>query len=309
MVKSYVVKERNNRLIYSDAAILDSPESLSIVSHPTRLKLLMVLSKETMYPAELAKKLSMHEQKVYYHIKQLQNAGMIEIVEKKEIRGTIAKKFRTKSLNFAVCLSKEWSNIEKLVTKRDNPLEKFLDPFVKDGSINCSIIVGSPDPHGPYKARTRDGHYAIDLALLFGQCGDINNKFTTKLDVDVSLKDSEHMVIVGGPVTNLVSSKINEFLPVHFSDSKPWGLESPTEKYTEESIGVICRIPNPFDKEKYILFLAGISSIGTKAAVIAFTQYTDEIISNYEPGIEWFRVVQGYDLDGDGRIDSIEIIE
>ena len=82
--------------MYTQAIILDNPSSISLIDHPIRIKILELLNKTPMYPAELAKELNLHEQKVYYHIKQLLNADVLQIVEKQEIRGTIAKKFSPK---------------------------------------------------------------------------------------------------------------------------------------------------------------------------------------------------------------------
>ncbi|MCF7861610.1 helix-turn-helix domain-containing protein [Candidatus Woesearchaeota archaeon] len=306
----YIVREKDGKMVYSEAAIVEQPENLGLISQPIRMKLLLALSKQPMYPAELAKKLAMHEQKVYYHIKQMQNAGLIEVAERKDIRGTTAKKFRAKCLNFAVCLSKKWGNLKTLIGQGESTKAgSFLAPFITDGTYNSSIIVGSPDPHGPYKVRARDGHYAIDLAMHLGKYGELSERFNTKLDVDIGKEDyQESMIVVGGPVANLVTSKINEFLPARFSNTRPWGIVTKYDKYTEESIGVISSIPNPFNKEKQVLFLAGVSSGGTKSAVLALTRYTELILGNYSGG-SWYRVVHGFDMDGDGKIDAIEIKE
>ena len=77
-------------------------------------------------------------------------------------------------------------------------LKDFLYPFVFAGKINCKIVVGSPDPHGPYQVRGRDGHYGIDLALFLGQYGSIPDKFSTKLDVDVKAEkaDKDNLILI-----------------------------------------------------------------------------------------------------------------
>ena len=50
----------------------------------------------------------------------------------------------------------------------DEGIAKFLEPFVKDGKLNSTIIIGSPQSHGPERARSNDGYYAIDIALFLG---------------------------------------------------------------------------------------------------------------------------------------------
>src|SRR3989344_4782658 len=197
---SYILKEKDNKLYYSEAHIVDNPEALKILDHPIRLRILHLLAKIPMYPAELAKELKMHEQKVYYHIKQMTNSGLLEVVGKEEIRGTVAKKLSPKVLNFAFTLSKDWKEIHSLIESKDKDILNFLSPFVKEGKLNSSIIIGSPDPHGPHKARARDGHYAIDLALFLGGYCNAPSDFSTFLDVDTDLKQPRNLILVGGPV-------------------------------------------------------------------------------------------------------------
>lgn len=304
-----MVKEKDGKLYYSPGIILDNPESISLVNHNIRIRILESLSKKPMYPAELAKEMKLHEQKIYYHIKQLVNAGILEIVEKKEIRGTIAKKFAPKSMNFAVSLSKEWAALDQLVKEKDSSVTNFFDPFIKDSVLNADIVVGSPDPHGPLKARARDGHYAIELALFLGSLCTAEDSFSVKLDVDVDLKTSGNLIVVGGPVTNLICQKVNDFLPAKFSDKKPWGISSNGNNYTEDTAGLIARIPNPYNPDAKIIMIAGIRYIGTKAAVMALTKSTKKIIEDFHAQKEFFKIIQGFDMDGDGKIDSVEVLE
>ncbi|MEM4397636.1 MAG: helix-turn-helix domain-containing protein [Candidatus Woesearchaeota archaeon] len=307
-MKTYVLKEKDNKFYYSPAIFVDNPNSIKLINHPIRLKILKLLSKKPMYPAELAKELKMHEQKIYYHINQMIESDLLDVVEKEEIRGTTAKKFKPKTLNFAFTMSNDWFNIKNLYEEKDKDIINFLKPFIMEGSLNSYIVVGSPDPHGEHKARARDGHYAIDLALFLGSFCNVD-EFSTKLDVDIDLKQNKNLILVGGPVTNLVVSKINEYLPAKFSEQKPWGIISKLKTYTDESIGLISKIPNPLNPNYYILVLAGIRFIGTKAAVMAFTKYTKQVIYRYTGQKEFYCIVQGFDLDGDGKIDSIEVLE
>jgi len=306
---SYILREKDGRYLVSEAAIVDNPDALKLIDHPIRLKILKMLAKTPMYPAEIAKELKMHEQKVYYHIKQMTISGILAVVEKNEIRGAVAKKLAPKVLNFAFTLSKDWKDVSNIIKKQNEDIVRFLDPFVSEGALNSDIVVGSPDPHGPHKARARDGHYAIDLAFFLGNHSMLKEEFSTKLDVDVDLRTSTNIILVGGPVTNLLVSKINDFLPARFSDKKPWGIITKRNTYTEESNGLIARIKNPYNPENYIMVIAGIRFIGTKAAVLAITRHTKEVIHRYTGQKEFYAIVQGFDLDGDGKIDGIEVLE
>ncbi len=312
MPKNYLIREKENQLVYDSAFIFHNPSAMRLIDHPIRINILETLAKKPMYPAELAKKLKLHEQKVYYHIKQLLNSGILELVEKKEIRGTVAKKYKPKEMNFVISLSQNWKDMDKLIhEEKDKELKEFLKPFIQNNKLNCNIVVGSPDPHGPQKARARDGHYAIDLALFLGHYSSIPKKFSVVLDVDIATKKKNNLILVGGPITNLIVSKVNDMLPIKFSDKKPYGIisEKTRKQYTDESCGFIARIPNPYNPENKILVLAGIRYLGTKAAVLALTRHHKLITQRFSDQKTFAVAVQGFDLDGDGRIDSVELLE
>ena len=117
------------------------------------------------------------------------------------------------------------------------------------------------------------------------------------------------MILVGAPDTNLLVAKINDFQTAKFSDKKTWGILSKLKTYTEESVGLIVKIPNPYNPEYKILVLAGIRFIGTKSAVMALTRHSKQVIHRYTGQKEFYAIVQGFDMDGDGKIDNIEILE
>ncbi|MFH1073208.1 MAG: helix-turn-helix domain-containing protein, partial [Nanoarchaeota archaeon] len=301
---------------YAPTLLMESPEALAILSHPLRKRILEILAKEPRYPAELAKIMKLHEQKVYYHVKQLMNAGLLEVVEKQEIRGTIARKLQPKYLNFSYSLSDEWKSMRQFHKKEKTVLHEFLEPFIKDGKLDCRIVVGSPDLHGPYKASARDGHYAVDLALFLGQYCELSKDFSVKLDVDVKNEKAEenNLIVVGGPGTNLITQEINAFAPVKFNihESEHGFLCSGIEgkkNYAGETDGIIVRMPNPYNNEKYILLFAGFRCIGSKTAVMGLTQFTSLILQRFSGQKSFGCVVRGFDLDGDGKIDSVEVME
>ena len=187
-------------------------------------------------------------------------------------------------------------------------MAQFLEPFLKGHRLNSSIIVGSPDPHGPYKARARDGHYAIDLGVFLGNVARIPHTFLTQLDVDTDLSTSENIIVVGGPVTNLVAQRANPHFSKRFSSKEPWGIAG-KRRYTDDSTGLIVRAKNPFTGKGHILLLAGVRFTGTKAAVIGLTRRPHLTLRNFTGQSSFYAIVQGYDLDGDGKIDDIELLE
>lgn len=272
-----------------------------------------------MYPMEVAKKLGIHEQKVYYHIRKLARAGAIKVVREEEKKGAVAKYYKASFPAIGIELPFGYHKVSRPPAANiDNKMQQFLGSFVKDGVFDGKIVVGSPDPHGPFKARARDGHYAAYLTFFLGQFVDLPEDFPIKLDVDVKAEKEEdnNLILVGGPGTNLITQEFNEFLPIHFNMIPSehgfllGGLVSEKTKkvYTSDNMGVIARIPNPRNKNRSVIVLAGNKAVGTKACVLALTNFGKKTLKNF--GDESFAVViQGFDLDGDGKVDSIEVLE
>jgi hypothetical protein len=48
--------------------------------------------------------------------------------------------------------------------------------------------------------------------------------------------------------------------------------------------------------------------VGTKACVLAITKFWRETLKHFHEG-EFVTVIQGFDLDGDGKVDAIEVVE
>ena len=65
-------------------------------------KILTLLSKKEMYPLEVAKQLGMHEQKIYYHIRKLEQAGAITVAREENKKGATAKYYKTASPAFGI---------------------------------------------------------------------------------------------------------------------------------------------------------------------------------------------------------------
>ena len=124
-------------------------------------KILQILSEKEIYPMEVARKLNVHEQKVYYHIRKLAKAGAIKVVREEEKKGAVAKYYKATFPAMGVELPFGHQKLNRFpITNIDEKTKKFLRPLVKDSTFDGKIVVGSPDPHGPFKAKARDGHYA-----------------------------------------------------------------------------------------------------------------------------------------------------
>jgi len=303
---NYILKEQEGIKKY-DSCMMLKPKQLSALGNPIKIKILEMLKKKPMFITEISQELKLNEQNVYYHMKEL--LPLLEIVEEKKIRGTVAKKYRPKSMNFCVSLSDNFKDY-KSFGKKEQQVNPFFRPFIKEGKLDAKIVVGSPDPHGPYKARARDGHYAVDLSLFLGGLCGVGKNFSVSLDVDVKIKSfRRNLIVVGGPVTNLVMDEIGRYLPVKFIEEKHWAIKGKKEIYNDDNIGLIARIPHPFSKNNWIMVIAGVRFSGTKASVIGLTRMTQLILNSFTDQNEFYCILQGFDLDGDGKIDSVELLE
>jgi hypothetical protein len=55
---------------------------------------------------------------------------------------------------------------------------------------------------------------------------------------------------------------------------------------------------------------AGLSGAATKAAVIGLTNMAEQVLAGYnEQRGEFAAVLHGLDMDGDGKVDSVEILK
>ena len=303
-----------------DIALFDRPERLKAVLNMLSWQILKLLGEGEMYPIEIAKKLGIHEQKVYYHIRKLAEAGVIKIVKEEEKKGATAKFYKVSFPAFGVELPFGNRRVTTLGAPiMDQKLKQFFTPFIQNSVFDGKIVVGSPDPHGPFKAMARDGHYAAYLSFFLGQHVKLPDDFVIKLDVDVKAEKEEknNLILVGGPGTNLLTEEVNEYLPTRFSvKSTEHGFlfgglisQKTGNVYTSDTIGLIAKIDNPWDKNKRIIVAAGNKAIGTKACVLALTKFWKETLKNFN-GIDSFAsVIQGFDLDGDGKVDAIEVLE
>jgi hypothetical protein len=52
-----------------------------------------------------------------------------------------------------------------------------------------------------------------------------------------------------------------------------------------------------------------VRSTGTKSAIIALTNHGNEILKKFNQNDNWAVVVQGFDMDSDGKIDTIDIVD
>lgn len=309
----FLVEETKKGQEAFETLLVKDPRLFSILSNELALKIIREIGSQPSCPMDIARKLDVHEQKVYYHVRKLEELGIIKIDRVEERVGATAKIYSLVSPVVSFKLF-DGESISDMKTRAGEL--KFLRPFIQDGKFNSIIVVGSPDPHGKYKAPASDGYCAIDLGMFLGQFINESKIPYYKLDTQVQKEDlKKNLILVGGPKTNIMADKINKQLPIYFDYSEElleWNIVSTFSKtvYREAQTGFIVRIPSPFVKRKEILVFSGKGFKGTRAAVLAFIKHLKKIMKGNVVKPDFIaKVVQGIDVDSDGIIDEVEFLE
>lgn len=273
-------------------------------------RIVKTLEGREMYPKQIAHELGEHEQKIYYHVRHLEKAGILVPTRTERITGAYARYYKLTNKGFFL----RFGNFELLPRGLSfSSGNGFLSPFIEGGQLNSLVVVGSPDPHGPDKARSRDGYYGIDLGLFLGTFLNYTPKPNVRLDTELSEDElKRNLILIGGPVVNKTTEKINPHMPVRFERAETLTIFSTITqtKYPGDEIGLIVKAKNPFNPDASVLVVAGKRHSGTRAAIIALITQFDELKkgNRFNPSIT-ARVVEGLDLDSDGIIDQAEFRE
>jgi len=303
----YIVDKKNGET-YSLPAKEIKLNSITSIKSELAQKILKLLAKNPTYPKDLSKKLKVNEQKIYYHIRNLEKSGIIHKIKAETIHGALAQIYALIRPSYIIRFL-DLQKTQKISATKETK-ESFLYPFIENGKLNSTIIVGSPDPHGPERARSRDGYYGMDLALFLGSHLNYIPSSNVKLDTEYRTEDlKNNLILIGGPIVNRVTEKFNQKLPIKFDGTSLHSTLSDKTYHSEET-GIIVKAKNPFNKNKYILLVAGIRYSGTRAAILSFLKHFDKLcIPNKHNNKIYAHVVLGTDLDSDGVVDDLEILE
>lgn len=306
----FLVEEDEKKQKIYESLLISNPKLFNCLSNDLALKIIGILSKQPSCAMDVARKLQQHEQKIYYHFRNMERIGLIKL-EKTEVRvGAISKIY---SMNYPTVSFKLFDGNE-IINKRAMIKEmKFFNSFIAKGKLDATIVIGSPDPHGKYGSQASDGCCAIDLALFLGSLIKEPILPNYKLDTEIKGKDLKgNLILIGGPKANIIVEKVNKELPIYFDFHREWNIVSPFSKqiYTEDDIGMIEKIKNPYNDKKEILFLGGKRFKGTRAAIIALVTQLVKVEkgNKFNQGVI-AKIVQGIDRDSDGRVDDVEFLE
>ncbi|MEM5797401.1 MAG: S-layer protein [Candidatus Aenigmatarchaeota archaeon] len=304
---SYVVEEHPEGQRIHRTLIM-KPANFNVFNSELSIRVLEELGKKPQCAMDIARKLKEHEQKIYYHLRRLEKAGIIKLLKREERVGGLAKIY---CISYPYISVKLFEN-EHLTDVKVKPREiEFFKSFIKNGELNAILIVGSPDPHGKYGAQASDGSAAIDLALMLGS---FLNHVSPNYKLDTEIREGDlknNLILVGGPKANILIDRINKNLPIYFDTKNEFNIVSTLTKtvYNEDDVGIIIKMKNPFAKDKEILLLSGKRFKGTKSAILGLVKYLKKLESGnkFNEGIA--RVVRGIDRDADGIIDDVEFLE
>jgi len=306
-----LLRSNGKKHILVPIRLFEKPENMKIFSSQLGWRIFQEFSQPSC-PIDVAKRMGIHEQKIYYYINKFKRAKVIREVKSEPRHGTIAKFYQIKDFAFGMKLDK--IPVESELNIHSPMHVKFLEPFIVDGNLNAKIIIGSPDPHGPWKARASDSCCAMHFALFIGAFTRGEQVPNYKLDTEIREKDLKgNLILFGGPTVNMITRRINKELPIHFEVKRDLrrirsGLSGKT--YRDDECGLIEIVDNPWDGKGKVLILAGKRFHGTRSAVLAWIKYLDRIMkgNKFNPRVI-ARVVKGYDMNGDGIIDDVEILE
>ncbi|MBI4014720.1 MAG: ArsR family transcriptional regulator [Candidatus Aenigmarchaeota archaeon] len=289
-----------------DAMLLES-RNAGVLGSDVAMSILSALSEENQCPMDVARKLKINEQKVYYYLRGLEKAGIVKKVGEEPRYGMTAKIYSVVSPVVAIKLH-EKARVVPSSPATDVALIDFFHPFVENGELNAKIIFGDPYPHGEHGESAKEGVHAFDIAMLIG--GLARNMAFPSYLIDTDVEDrhlKDNIILIGNAKTNTIIRKMEQELPVSFKDNRI--ISKKTKKaYEGPIIGVIAKTKNPYDSSKSVLVISGIRTRGMRAAVLAITTQYNKLLE-HSGHSEFVRIVEGIDKDGDKIIDDVKILE
>ncbi len=313
MVRRWLVEETAEGAVAREAEAIDKPERIAALASPLAWRIVQELARAPDYPNALAGRLKVNEQKVYYHVRRLEAAGLLKVVREEPKRGASARVLAPTADAFAVLLRSRAAPVPYPALPRAGVVSRFLAEFSREGRFEGAIVVGSPYPHGPFLTTARDSPYAVQLGFFLGRLFAAPKGLVTRLDTEVKAQGAgrEDMILVGGPVANIVTMELNPHLAVAFDWKQAWHVESSRthRSYVEEDVGLVAKVRNPWNPDRTVVVLSGLHYQGTLSSILGLTEFADEVLDGYEPGTDFYRVVSGQDRDGDGRIDTVALLE
>ncbi len=280
--------------------------TIKALAHPIRWRIIQELKERPVYGKKLAQILNISEQKVYHHLKILEKASIIKIQRLETRKGALIKYFTLNhdELRF-ILKDSQW---QEPLAPDSILIARMLSTTLTVSKTNSfRIIVGNPEPHGPYNAISRDGYLSSLLSWT------LRRYVPTHLRLDV-MTDSEFLdrhpnffsaldapvISMGGPITNVVTKEILDILkrkkiPIRIT-GPPWMIKTAEASYQERTCGIILLFNDRGVFSRPVIIFAGIGRRGTMASILSLEQVS--LNSDLLQKRWWCVIVQGYPHQG-----------
>lgn len=111
-------------------------DPIKIIADPLRLKILRLLMAEAATLSQLGRTLKIHPAKVRYHLKQLEELGLVELVSTREVGGFVEKYYRATSrallVNLAITPQSKHGDIVLALGSHDLALELLAETLSQE---------------------------------------------------------------------------------------------------------------------------------------------------------------------------------
>ncbi len=277
--------------------------TVKALAHPIRWRIIQELRKEPMYGKKLARILNVSEQKVYHHLKILEKASIIKIDRVESKKGALSKYF---TLNQNLRLFSHL-DLSKNATKGQVLAEAVAEAIMASKTNNFKLIVGNPDPHGPYNAISRDGYLSSLLSWTLKKYLPSTYHLEVMTDSEFLAQQADNftsldspLISIGGPITNVVTNAILKLLrgkkiPIRIA-GPPWMIKTNDASYQERTCGLVLFYHDDAVFPQPIALLAGIGRRGTKASILALEQVS--LAADLTRKNWWSVIVQGFPQHG-----------
>lgn len=98
--------------------VLDDPEALQVLGHPLRVQILEAL-REPASAATVARRIGQPRQKVNYHLKELEGAGLVKQLHERRVGNFVESIYRAVARSFLVSPEVAWSDPRRFEALRE----------------------------------------------------------------------------------------------------------------------------------------------------------------------------------------------
>ncbi|GHO47012.1 ArsR/SmtB family transcription factor [Ktedonospora formicarum] len=128
-----------------DVLVLETPEQIRALAHPLRQRVLGLLTNAPYTNKQLAEMLQISPPRMHFHVRELQSAGMIEIVSQKPKGGVIEKYYRAVARVVRLAPeTKETARDQELV---ESTLEALRQEYIRASAYFQEPIPGTKFTH------------------------------------------------------------------------------------------------------------------------------------------------------------------